>query len=338
MSVYEQGGRWYYNFMLYGKRKHGACKGCRTKSEALEFEAEVKNDISLIHRGKKDQSEILEFKVIMDDFLEYSRANKKEKSVINDEYRVRILKDFFGANTIINDINGKKIESFKNYLVNKQGLSSGTFNRYYGVLSKAFNLAIDNYNLNMKNPCKSVKKLKEDNSKVRYLTEEEEARLMQALPDYLKPIVICALTTGLRLQNILGLRWETIDIEQNFLEILMQENKGHKKIQIPLSSKFKAELEKIGIKKEGYVFISWRTGTKYSNIHDGFTKALKEAGIKNFRFHDLRHTVATRLVANGADLMTVKQYLAHSNLSTTQRYMHPTPENMKKAVAILDCF
>ncbi len=338
MSVYEKNGKWYYNFMLYSRRKHGACKGCRTKSEALEFEAEAKNELSLVVRGKKDQSEILEFKVIMNDFLEYSRANKKKKSIINDEFRVKVLKEFFGENTIINNINGKKIESFKNYIINTKKLSNGTFNRYYGVLSKAFNLAIDNYDLYFKNPCKTVKKLKEDNSKVRYLTEDEEARLMQVLPDYLRPIIICALTTGLRLSNILNLRWETIDIEQNFLEILMQENKGHKKIQIPLSQKFKAELEKIGIKKEGYVFISWRTGTKYNNIRAGFIKALKEAKIENFRFHDLRHTVGTRLVANGADLLTVKQYLAHSNLSTTQRYMHPTPENMKKAVAILDCF
>ena len=197
---------------------------------------------------------------------------------------------------------------------------------------------IDNYNLNIKNPCKSVKKLKEDNQIIRYLTIGEEKRLMEELPEYLKSIVICALTTGLRLSNILNLKWESVNFEYNFIEILKQENKGHKKIQLPLGSKLRAVFEKMSKREKGYIFVSHRTGTKYTNINDGFKEALKRANIDNFRFHDLRHTVATRLVANGADLLTVKQYMAHSNISTTQRYMHPTPENMIKAVDILDNF
>lgn len=337
MSVYEQGGRWYYNFMLYGKRKHGACKGCRTKSEALEFEAEVKNDISLIHRGKKDQSEIITLKEMLDEFLEYSEINNSNQQYIQNKHKVKVYKKFLGAETKISDITPADIEKLKQYLL-KSGLKNSSVNRYYSSLSKAFNLIIINKKLTMLNPCKSVSKLKEDNQILRYLTESEEARLMKALPEYLKPIVVCALTTGLRLSNILNLKWDTINLEMGFLEVLKQENKGHKKIQIPLSKKFKVELQKIGVKKTGYVFINPKTGKPYTTIKNGFNKALEKAGIENFRFHDLRHTVGTRLVANGADLMTVKEYLAHSQLSTTQRYMHPTPENMKRATAILDKF
>lgn len=337
MSVYEQGGRWYYNFMLYGKRKHGACKGCRSKSEALEFEAEVKNEVSLVHRGKKDQSEIITLKEMLDEFLEYSEINNSHQQYIQNIHKVKVYKKFLGAETKISDITPSDIEKLKQYLL-KSGLKNSSVNRYYASLSKAFNLIILNKHLKMLNPCKAVSKLKEDNQILRYLTESEEARLMKRLPEYLKPIVICALTTGLRLSNILNLKWDTINLEMGFLEVLKQENKGHKKIQIPLSEKFKAELQKIGVKKKGYVFINPKTGKPYTTIKNGFNKALEKAGIENFRFHDLRHTVGTRLVANGADLMTVKEYLAHSQLSTTQRYMHPTPENMKRATAILDKF
>ena len=337
MSVYEQNGKWYYNFMLYGKRKHGACKGCRNKSEALEFEAEEKNKLSLLIRGKIDQSEVIPLKQMLQEFLEYSEINNSTHQYKQNKHKVKVFEDFFGIDTKIGAISPSDIERFKQYLM-KKGLKNSSINRYYASLSKAFNLIILNKHLRMLNPCKAVSKFKEDNQVLRYLTAEEETRLMQELPEHIKPLVVCALTTGLRLSNVLNLKWDTINLEMGFLEVLKQENKGHKKIQIPLSNKFRAELQKIGIKKKGYVFINPNTGKPFTTIKRSFKTALQRAGIENFRFHDLRHTVGTRLVANGADLLTVKEYLAHSNLSTTQRYMHPTPENMKKAVSILDNF
>lgn len=321
--------------MLFGKRHHMACRGCHTKTTALEFEAEVKEKYSLIHRGKLPEEITIE--QMFKEYKLYSKTNNATKTYTDNCHKVDVMQKFFGADTLIFDLKPLHIEKFKNYLL-EQGKSKSTFNRYFSTLQKAFNLVIINNNLQMLNPCKQVGKLSEDNHIIRYLTEDEEQRLMQELPKYLKPIVICALTTGLRLSNCLNLRWESINFEYNFIEILKQENKGHKKIQLPLSQKFKTELEKIGIKKEGYVFVSHRTKSHYTKIHNGFTEALKRANIKNFRFHDLRHTVATRLVMNGADLMTVKEVMAHSSLATTQRYMHPTPENMKKAIDILDRF
>ena len=324
--------------MLFGVRKHGSCRGCRNRSEALEFEAEIKNDISLIHRKKKDLSEVITVKQMFSEYLEYSEINNKPQTYRDNKYKVKIMQGFLGEDTAISDVTPAMIEKLKQYIVNNMGNTKATFNRYFATLKKAFNLIIINNRLNMLNPCKLVSAYTEDNQIIRYLTEEEEKRLMQELPKYLKPIVICALTTGLRRSNILNLKWESINLDMGFIEITKQENKGKKIIQIPLSNKFRAELEKIGVKKSGYVFVSHRLNKQYNNISDGFKEACKRAGIENFRFHDLRHTVATRLVANGADLQTVKQYLAHSDLRTTQRYLHATDENMKKAVDILDSF
>jgi len=338
MSVYEQNSKWYYNFMIYGIRKHGACKGCRTRSEALEFEAEVKNDVSLIHRNKKDLSEIIKVKQMFDEYLEYSEINNKPDVYRDNKHKVDVMQNFFGADTTIDKITPATIEKLKAYTIDTLKLTKATFNRYFASLRKAFNLLIINHKLNMLNPCKLVSGFVEDNQIIRYLTEDEEKRLMKELPKYLKPIVICALTTGLRKSNILNLKWESIDFEYNFIEILKQENKGKKIIKLPLSKKFRKELEKIGIKKSGYVFNSHRGDKPYSNIDEGFKQACIRAGIENFRFHDLRHTVGTRLVANGADLQTVKQYLAHSDIKTTQRYLHPVDENMLKAIDILDSF
>ena len=338
MSVYEKNGKWYYNFMLFGIRKHGACRGCKDISHALEYEADMKNQISLLHRHKIDASEVITVKDMFELYDDYSRTNHTPFVYRVHKQKKELLISFFGENTIIKDITPELIEKLKTYLIIEKKLTNASFNRYYGVLSKAFNLIILNKKLQIINPCKFVKKLKEDNHILRYLTEEEEERLFKHLAPHLKPIVVCALTTGLRKSNILNLKWESINFKFGFIEILRQENKGHKKIQIPLSNKFRAELEKIGIKDKGYVFINPDTNKPYTTIKTGFNKALERAGIKNFRFHDLRHTVGTRLVANGADLQTVKEILAHSDIKTTQRYMHPVKENLKKAVDILDKF
>ena len=337
MSVYKKNGKWYYKCQVFGIRKHGLCRGAIDKSQALEFEAEIKNDIALIHRGKKDKAETITLSEMLKEFMEYSETNNSEHQFIQNKHKVKIFKEFFGEDAKIADITPLDIEKLKQSLI-KKGLKNSSVNRYYSSLCKAFNLIIINKRLNMLNPCKMVSKLKEDNEILRYLTENEEERLMKELSEHLRPIVICALTTGLRLSNILNLKWEAINLEMGFLEVLKQDNKGHKKIQIPLSGKFRVELEKIGIKQKGYVFINPDTNKPYTTIKTGFNRALERAGIENFRFHDLRHTVGTRLVSRGADLLTVKEYLAHSNLATTQRYMHPIKENMKRAVDILDSF
>lgn len=324
--------------MLYGIRKHGACKGCRSISEALEFEAEVKNEVSLIYRKKKDLAEVITVRQLFNEFLKYSEINNKPRIYKENIHRCNVMRDFLDADKVIASITPADIEKLKTYITVTLKDSNSTFNRYFAVLKTAFNQAIINHKLNFLNPCNLVKPLKADNKIMRYLTEEEEERLLNNLAPHLKPIVICALTTGLRLSNILNLKWQSINFDMGFIEILKQENKGHKKIQIPLSAKFKDELVKIGIKKTGFVFINPDTQKPYTSIKTGFNKALYRAGIENFRFHDLRHTVGTRLVANGVDLQTVKEILAHSDIKTTQRYLHPVQENIKKAVDILDSF
>ena len=160
--------------MIFGIRKHGACRGCNDRSSALEYEAEIKEELSLIHRGKKTSESLITIKEMFELFLEYSKANNKEKTIRVNESRVDFFKEYFGEKTKITEITPAKIEELKIYLTKKNDKSNSTFNRYYATLSKAFNLVITEKKLNMINPCKLVKKLKEDNEKIRYLTPEEE--------------------------------------------------------------------------------------------------------------------------------------------------------------------
>lgn len=212
--------------------------------------------------------------------------------------------------------------------------SKSTVNRYLEQLSTTLNIAVANRYIK-ENPMKGVKKFRCEHHTIRYLTREEEVELFKHLPEYLKLIVTVALHTGLRRGNILELRWEQINFDYRFIEVL--KNKGNKRIQIPLSETLYNEFIKIR-KDEGYVFINPETGLPYKDIKKAFNAAKEKAGIKNFRFHDLRHTVATRLVEKGIDLAVVQDLLAHSNIQTTMRYAHPVPKRKLEAIQALDMY
>ena len=91
------------------------------------------------------------------------------------------------------------------------------------------------------------------------------------------------------------------------------------------------------IKRESnFVFYNPKKRDRRKNVYTAFKSACRKIGIPDFRFHDLRHTAATLMVMGGVDLVTVKEILGHSRIEMTMRYAHPTSENKRKAVAVLD--
>lgn len=203
-------------------------------------------------------------------------------------------------------------------------------------MSKIFNLCVENEKI-IKNPCASVKHLREENYKIRYLTKDEEKRLFSVLDSeytHLKPIIITALQTGMRKAEIFNLKWSQIDFKKGFIEVL--KSKSGKARKIPISKKLDAVLKtQLVYQTNEYVFINPATNKPYVDIKRAFSNILKKAEIENFRFHDFRHTVATRLVESGNDLVVVKDILGHSDIATTMRYSHPVPENKKIAIECL---
>ena len=332
MGVYKKpNGKYYCRIQYKGKRRNLLCAGCRSEDEAKVFSANALTHLVQVVNGvAKDERKQKTFKDLTKVFLTYSETNKKDYR--RDKAKVEVLKSFFSDD--LERITPSKIEDFKAKMLEKY--SKAYVNRYLACLKTIFNIGIKN-ELITYNPMKAVKILKEDNQKIRYLTEDEESRLFEFLPEHLKPIVICALQTGLRKSNILQLRWELVDLDFKFIEVLAQNNKGHKMIKIPISEKLLKVLESLP-KTSEYVFANPLTGLPYKDISEGFNNALKSAKIQNFRFHDLRHTVATRLVEKGIDLRVVQEIMAHSTIVTTQRYMHPTPKRKLEAIEVLNSY
>jgi len=361
MSVRQKGNKWYCRFQIDGIRYERRCIGATDEKTAKKCEVIIMSEImhGNYNFGKS------EIKLTMEQglkiFEEHSKSSKL--SFGTDKIMINKIIEYFGKNKPVEDITVEDINIFKRkmkttttektiktknpkykrgngepkYIYSTEKIekerSNATINRYCSLLSKMFNLLIADGKLN-KNPCHFSTKLRENNFKIRYLTNDEQKRLFKALDSseftHIKPIIIIALYTGMRKGEILNLKWSQIDLKNGFIDIL--KSKSGKERKIPVAKKVKEVFENMGKNGEEFVFVNPETKKPYYDIKKSFASLLKKADIKNFRFHDLRHTVATRLVECGTDLLIVQELLGHANIQTTMRYAHPVPERKQTAI------
>ncbi len=183
---------------------------------------------------------------------------------------------------------------------------------------------------------RQVKLLEENNRRLRFLSKEECKALITSCDPHLKPIVIMALNTGCRKGEILSLEWDKhIDLRHGF--ITLDRTKNGERKEIPINDTLRQTLQGLTRRLDvPYAFYDHGTGRPYRDIKRSFKTALRRSGIKDFKFHDLRHTFASHLVMAGVDLTTVSKLLGHKDIKMTLRYAHLAPAHMVKAVDILD--
>ena len=214
--------------------------------------------------------------------------------------------------------------------------SVATVNRELAFLRNAYNVAIRHYKWCFVNPVSSIKFDREKNMRDRWLTTEEEKDLFSHLNGRLADIVRLVLNTGLRQDEALSLTLANVDL---FRKTITIKGKGDKIRTIPLNSValdvLKSRMKTRHIKSE-LVFPS-ANGTKImrQRLVRAFSKAVRDSGLQDFHFHDLRHTFATRLAQAGVDLYKIAKLLGHNDVSTTQRYAHHCPESLRSSVDFL---
>lgn len=277
-----------------------------------------------------------------------------------------VFPEFMGLK--LQDINTWHVEKWRsNKLKNAK---PATVNRDTDALRACLNKAVA-WGLIDKNPMAGIKRKKVDNSIVRFLSDAEESALRQALDerqdeqrqarnsandwrlerglpimpdltdktftDHLKPLLLLVINTGLRRGEALSLQWEDIDLERGILTVRAQNAKSGKTRHLPLNKEAAAMLAALKEQRSGvdYVFHD-KGGNKLTGIKTSWKNLLKKAGISGFRFHDLRHHFASRLVMAGVDLNTVRELLGHSDYKMTLRYAHLAPEHKREAVSRLD--
>lgn len=220
------------------------------------------------------------------------------------------------------DADGKQIWKAK-----KKQLSGASINRYAAALGAVLTWSIKRRIApkGFVNPVKAIERKPESDGVVRYLDEAERNALLAACKaskwSKLYLLVFLAITTGARRGELERMRWRDVDFDRG--EIVIETTKNGDPKIVPLASKaVVAELRRhIGV-PSALIFASMRRPDVPYNSVPIWQTALKKAGIRNFRFHDLRHTTASYLAQAGAPLLQIAHELGHRNLSVTQRYTH----------------
>lgn len=271
------------------------------------------------------------------DFREYLASRKEGKALKAYQTRLKHLEPVFGGFRL-SEVSPFHVEKYickrrseRSY--RKSPVAPATINRELAVLKRMFQLAIQ-WGRAEKNPVIGVKFLREESKQDRVLSEEEEEKLLSQCAPHVRLAVLVALHTGMRLGEILNLRWQDIDLRRQVLTVV--KSKSGKMRSIPTNDILAGALAEYRPKARAeYVFWNDRTGKPMLDTKTGYCKAVRRAGISHCRFHDLRHTFATRLVTAGVDLATVSQLLGHSSIEMTMRYAHPSPDNKRRAVDLL---
>jgi integrase len=201
----------------------------------------------------------------------------------------------------------------------KKGNKPATVNRHLATIKHMFTKAVD-WDMVEGETLKRIRRVK--------LLEENNRR-------HLRPIVVIALNTGMRKSEVLLLKWDNVDLKHGFL--LLEMTKNGERREIPINESVREELLSLTRRLDvPHVFYDRLTGKPYDDVKRSFKSACRRAGIKDFRFHDLRHTFASHLVMARIDLTTVRELLGHKTLTMTLRYAHLAPTHKVKALDVLD--
>jgi integrase len=327
---------WWMSFTHNGQQYRRSTE-TEDKKLAQRIFDKLRGEIAEGNWFEKLPGESYKFKDLMDKYMkEHSALYKAKTSHIRDKSIIAHLNLKFGE-MFLTEITTAMISEYKTQR-KIDGASARTINYELTLMSHAYNLAIKEWEWVKDNPVKRVKKEKLNNTIERWLTQDEEERLMKASPAWIREIIVFAIHTGLRLTELLDLKWYQIDLDRGTLTIYEQKNKGVD--TLPLSETVRIllkEKSRMSPTQDDYVFpgkLNERRDTR--SLQKSFNTSLKRVGIKNFRFHDLRHTFATRLVQRGVGIYEVQKLGRWKNTSMVMRYAHHYPESLRSSIEVMD--
>ena len=341
MGIFKRKGSnaWWLAFSANGKQYQKSSNTANKKLAAVIL-GKIKAEV---HEGKwfdRDHARNYTFDDLFEKyFRDHASVHKQQSSIQRDRDSFAHLKESFSGITL-DRITSSGIEDYRNMRLSA-GAAHSTILNELGLLRNAFNVAIRHWKWCRENPVSQVKLNLKPRHIDRWLTIEEEERLLAAskgqLNDQLSDIIVFALNTGMRKTEILSLRIQDIDLQRKILTVMVSKNKEKRGIPLNASAMDVLTRRTKVIPISGYVF-STGHGTMVTprNLSRSFVKAVTKAGIKDFRFHDLRHSFATRLAQNGVDLYKVSKLLGHRDITTSQRYAHHCPESLRDGVEVLD--
>lgn len=380
VRVQKSGSKTYYVELARGKRERIGDASQVTLTFARE---EAKRLAGLFAQGHDFQAERQQKRHLeqttLGGYLEGDFKAHAEVSISNSSYFISSIKNAFGhvlgkPMTEINELDLAKwnrqrssvtLATRRRELTNLKALLN------YAVTTKV----IPDHQLT-KYRLRGALTDKQTETKIRYLTDDEEQRLIAALDireqekrearkryrkwqmergqeplplikkgeyaDHLKPLVLTAMLTGLRRGDLFSLKWEHVDLNLRMIrKVIGKTSHARRKAgkpavtaELPLSGRAHAVQKQLH-KQRGnspYVFVSPQTGGQLTDVKGAFNSVIEAAKINDFRFHDLRHTFASRLVMAGVDLNTVRELMTHADIKMTLVYAHLSPDHKSAAL------
>jgi len=348
-GIYQRGGRWVIDTSY---RFHKLRESFATFETA---EANLRKLKTLIDEGRYMEKK-KESKETLGDFADrYIKwcEDKREKAVYSKKSLTKIILAHFGKETLLSRITLADVESYQAFLMSspserKGEIKPATVNRRIDCLSGMMRKAVE-WKVISENPCKGVKKQKENNEKTRFLTAEEYTTLLETAVHIdegckkgaisgatLKAIIEVAVHTGMRKGEILNLKWKHVHLNQGYLEIEGDQQKSGEYSTIKLNPIILEILRCIPRRLDSeYVFTGKIPGQPFIDVKGPFEKAVAKAKLEGVCFHTLRHTAASFMIGAGVELPSIMQILRHKDYKTTLRYAHLAEKHLQNAVNAL---
>ncbi len=324
MGLYMRGKSpfWWMTFRVNGKKVYESTK---TTNKKLAEKIYAKR-VTEITEGKwfdNQQAKSIRFEDMVEKYLQ-------EHAKQRDPRTAKILLPAFSGYTL-SQITTKRIAEYR--VMRLKNVKPATVYQELALMRRMFNVAIKEWEWLRDNPVSRLSfSVGGRNARDRWLTLEEEQRLLSVAtnPEWLRNLLIVALHTGMRRGEILSLKWQDVDFKRK--TIIVVKSKNNEKRTIPMSNTVYGILNSIKVRDiSGRIF-----PISGSSLRQAFDKTIVKAALEDFRFHDLRHTFATRLIQNRVDLYTVKELLGHKTIKMTERYAHHYPESLRHGVDVLD--
>lgn len=324
-------GSWGYNFMHHGVRFHRNFKGA-TRDEVIGYESiaramlrQKQYDIAAENRQYMLSEIVSDYKT----FTEISSSRSHEAKIVIDKFYN------LTGNKFANDVVQGDIEKYRAYRQKqkcknnkKKNISNSSINREVDYIRRCFSIAVKNRKI-LDNPCDGLRDLRIKIPRKRYLTKEEEEKLLAVANPIMGIIITVAIHTGMRKSEIRNLKWSDVFFGNDYLIALNTKNgKSRKLIITPQMREGLMSLPKIS----EYVFTNPVTMTQYKDFKSTFNRTVVRAGIPKITFHELRHTTASRLNELGVDIVTIQEYLDHKDIETTRKYIHKPKKNIVDAI------
>lgn len=227
----------------------------------------------------------------------------------------------------------------------KKARSPASVVRYMAALSHAFTIAVKEWGWLEDSPMRKVTKPKESRGRVRFLSDDERIRLLKACKEssslYLYPVVVFALSTGMRQGEIMGLTWDVVDLKQG--RAILHETKNGERRAVAITGhalEVLNDLNKVRRIDCNLLFPAKEGAPqkpqKPIDLRTPWETAVKKAELQDFHFHDLRHSAASYLAMNGASLAEIAEVLGHKTLQMVKRYAHLSEGHTARVVASMN--